>query len=556
LTLNANATLRIIPLGGLGEIGMNCMALEVEGEILVIDCGVTFPRSDLGIDTYRPDLSWLEERQGSIRGLVLTHGHEDHIGAVPAFLERFDVPVWGPPYALELVKLRLEEYGFRADSYDLRPSVPRRRFEAGRFEVEPIRVTHSIVDATALVVRSPAGTLVHTGDFKMDGSPDPEELTDEERFREVGDEGVRLLLSDSTNVDSPGTSGNELATVERLRELVDSAPARVVVGLFASNVLRLRTLGELAAASGRKLILLGRSVVTHARIGRDLGKLSWTSDLVIPLEQLPTTPRDRQLILATGTQGERLAALARLANRTHPNLQLAEGDRVIFSSRVIPGNEPTVNQMANGFLRQGIQVCTATTYPGIHVSGHAYRDEQARMIDLVRPRSFLPIHGTLLHLHRHAELARSQGVAEVTVLENGEVGELGPHAPLERAGDRARSGRVATWMGEDIPERVLQDRELLARVGVAFVTVLADAQGRPVGPVSVTSRGVLDERRDGDLLREAARETHRLLREHTYPRERPSDEEIADLARLTARRHIESSTGRRPVVLAQIVRVR
>jgi ribonuclease J len=556
LTLNSNATQRIIPLGGLGEIGMNCMALEVDGEILVIDCGVTFPQSDIGIDTYRPDLSWLEERQDSIRGLVLTHGHEDHIGAVPAFLKRFDVPVWGPPYALELVKRRLEEHGFRAGSHDLRPSVPRRRFEVGRFEVEPIRVTHSIVDATALVVRSPAGVLVHTGDFKMDGSPDPDELTDEERFREVGDEGVRVLLSDSTNVDSPGTSGNELAALERLRKLIDSAPARVVVGLFASNVLRLRTLGELAAASGRKLILLGRSVVTHSRIGRDLGKLNWTSDLVLPPEQISTTPRARQLILSTGTQGERFAALWRLSTRTHPTLQLTEGDRVIFSSRVIPGNEPTVNLMANGFLRQGIQVCDATTHPGIHISGHAYRDEQARMIDLVRPRSFLPIHGTLHHLHRHAELARAQGVAEVTVLENGEVGELSPNAPLERARDQARSGRVATRMGEDIPERVLQDRELLARVGVALVTVLADVQGRLVGPVSITPRGVLDEHRDGDMLREAARETHRILREHAYPCERPSDEEIAELAYLTARRRIEFNTGRSPVALAQIVRVR
>ncbi|MDW8249597.1 MAG: ribonuclease J [Myxococcales bacterium] len=554
--MNANAILRIIPLGGLGEIGMNCMALEVDGEILVIDCGVTFPRSDIGIDTYRPDLSWLEERQSSLRGLVLTHGHEDHIGAVPAFLERFDVPVWGPPYALELVKLRLEEYGFHAGSYDLRPSLPRRRFEAGRFEVEPIRVTHSIVDATALVVRTPAGTVVHTGDFKMDGAPDPEELTDEERFREVGDEGVRLLLSDSTNIDSPGTSGNEQAAVARLRELIDSAPARVVVGLFASNVLRLRTLGEIAASSGRKLILLGRSVVTHSRIGRDLGKLPWSSDLVLPPEQIPHTPRARQLILATGTQGERLAALWKLSSRTHPTVQLAEGDRVIFSSRVIPGNEPTVTQMANGFLRQGIQVCTATNYPGIHISGHAYRDEQARMIDLVRPRGFLPIHGTLLHLHRHAELARSRGVPEVTVLENGQVGELTHHTPFSRTEDHAHTGRIATWMGEDIPERVLQDRELLARVGIAFITVLADTRGRPVGPVSVTSRGVFDERRDGDLLREAARETLRTLREHAYPHERPTDEEIADLARLTTRRYLESSTGRRPVVLAQVIRVR
>lgn len=535
---------------------MNCMALEVDGEILIIDCGVTFPRNDLGIDTYRPDMSWLEERHESIRGLVLTHGHEDHIGAVPAFLDRFDVPVWGPQYALELVKLRLDEFGFRQGSYDLRAAQPRGRFAVGRFEVEPIRVTHSIIDATALVVRSSAGTVVHTGDFKMDGSPDEGELTDEERFREVGDEGVRLLLSDSTNVDSPGSSGNETAAVAPLRELIQSAPARVVVGLFASNALRLKTLGELAVASGRKLVLLGRSVQTHARIGRELGKLSWPSDLVLTPEQLAGTPRERQLVLATGTQGERLAALWKLSSRGNPSMLLEEGDRVILSSRVIPGNEPSVNLMINGFLRHGIQVCTALTHPGVHVSGHAYRDEQARMIDLVRPRGFVPVHGTLMHLHRHAELARTQGVPEVVVIENGEIAAMSDNSPLARVSDRARAGRVATWMGEDIPERVLQDRELLARVGIALVTILADPKGRPAGPISIASRGVLDERRDGDLLREAARETHRTLRDHTYPRERPSDEEIAELARTTARRKLEAATGRRPVVLTQIVRVR
>lgn len=532
------------------------MALEVDGEILVIDCGVTFPRSDLGIDTYRPDLGWLEERHESIRGLILTHGHEDHIGAVPVFLDRFDVPVWGPQYALELVKLRLEEFGFRQGSYDLRAAQPRQRLTAGNFEVEPVRVTHSIADATALIIRTKAGTVVHTGDFKLDSTPLDGDITDEERFREAGDEGVRLLLSDSTNVDSPGSSGSEAVAVENLRELIHSAPARVVVGLFASNLLRLRAIGEMAAAAGRKVILLGRSVQTHTKIGHDLGKLPWPSDLVLTPEQIPNTPRQRQLLIATGTQGERLAALWKLATRTHPTLLLEEGDRVIFSSRVIPGNEPTVVQMTNGFLRQGIQVCTATTHPGIHVSGHAYRDEQARMIDWVRPRSFLPIHGTLMHLHRHAELARTQGVSEVTVLENGDIGELSNEAALERVRDKATAGRVATWGGEDIPERVLQDRELLARVGIALITVLVDARGRPAGSVAIASRGVLDERRDGDLLRDAARETHRVLREHAYPRERPTDEEIAELARLTARRKLEASTGRRPVVLTQIVRVR
>jgi len=545
-----------VPLGGLGEIGMNCMALEADGEILVIDCGVTFPRSEIGIDTYRPDLSWLEERHEAVKGLVVTHGHEDHIGAVPSFIDRFEVPVWGPAYALDLVKLRLSEQGFREGSYDLRAAKPRGRFSVGNFEVEPVRVTHSIADATALIIRTKAGTVVHTGDFKLDSEPLDGELTDEERFKEVGDEGVRLLLSDSTNVDSPGWSGSESVAAHELKRLVDGAPGRVIVGMFASNVLRLRSLGEVAMATGRRLVLLGRSVQTHVRISRERGLLKWPSDLVVPNEQLPSLPRSQLLMVATGTQGERLAALWKLASRTHPHVALEEGDRVVFSSRVIPGNEPTVSQMINGFLRHGIEVRTSATDPGVHVSGHAYRDEQAHMIDLVKPQSFLPIHGTLMHLHRHAELARGMGVAEVAILENGELGELGDGTPLQRARGRAPAGKVATWGGDDIPERVLQDREVLARAGIALITVLADPRGKPTGPVSLATRGVLDERLDGALLREAAREAHRLLSEHRYVRERPADEEVAEVARSAVRRKFEAATGKRPMVLAQVVRVR
>ena len=529
------------------------MALEADGEILVVDCGVTFPRVDLGIDTYRPDMSWLEERADAVKGLVLTHGHEDHIGAVPAFLDRFEVPVWGPEYALELAKLRLDEQGFRPNSYEMRIARPRGRFKVGRFEVEPVRVTHSIADATALVIRTPAGTVLHTGDFKLDSEPVLAEKTDEERLR---DEGVRLLLSDSTNIDSVGWSGSEKNASAVLRNLIETAPGRVIVGLFASNVARLQTVGEIAASLGRKVVLLGRSVLTHARLGQQLGHLKWPSDLLLPLEALASTPRQKIVGIATGTQGERLAALAKLASRTHPHMQLDEGDRVVFSSRVIPGNEPVLSQMMNGFLRHGVQVCTATTAPGVHVSGHAYRDEQSKMIDLARPQSFVPIHGTLMHLHRHAELARERGIAEVTVLENGEVGELGDDRPLGRARGWVTAGKVATWGGDDIPERVLQDRELLARVGIALVTAVVDSRGRPVGPVALATRGVLDERLDADVLRETAREAQRALQDHPYHHHRPGDDEVAEVVRSSVRRKIESSIGRRPMVLAQVVRAK
>lgn len=535
---------------------MNCLAIEVGGEILVVDCGVTFPRSELGIDTYRPDLSFLEERRDAVRGLVLTHGHEDHIGAVHAFVDRFDVPVWGPPYALDLVRLRLNEHGFRPGTYDLRPARPRGRFAVGKFEVEPVSVTHSIVDSLALVIRSSAGTAVHTGDFKLDPTPLTGNATDEERLREVGDEGVRLLLSDSTNVDSVGHTSSEAEAAHVLRGLIEGHSGRVIVGMFASNVARLNAIGEIAAAVGRKVILLGRSVQTHSKLGRDHGYIRWMTDLVVPPEEASRLPRQKQLVIVTGTQGERVAVLWRLATRTHPHLSLDEGDRVIFSSRVIPGNEPAVVQITNGFLRHGVEVCSATTSPGVHVSGHAYQDEQARMIDLLQPRGFLPIHGTLMHLHRHASLARAQGVGEVAVLENGEVGELSEVDPFQKLTERAQVGKVATWSGEDIPERVLLDREALARAGVVFVTVLAGQRGQPAGPVALSTRGVIDELLEGEVLREAAREAHRVLSERTYPRERPSDEEIAEVARTSVRRKLEVSLGKRPMVVAQVIRVR
>ncbi|HEU4533047.1 MAG TPA: ribonuclease J [Polyangiaceae bacterium] len=545
---------RIVPLGGLGEIGMNCMAVEAGDDIVVVDCGVTFPKTDLGIDTYYPDFSWLEARRDRVRAVLITHGHEDHIGALPYFLERFEVPVYGPAYALELARLRLDERGFGRNDVDLVVTKPRGRFRAGGFEIEPVRVTHSIADATALVLRTPAGTLVHTGDFKLDPSPSDGEVTDEARFRELGDEGVRLLLSDSTNVDSHGASASESVAARVLLGLVEGYPNRVIVGLFGSNVHRLHALGEVAMATGRKLVLLGRSVQTHVRAAMEQGRLNWPVDLVAAPEQAAALPRRKVLALATGTQSERLAALARLAARAHPLMTIDEGDRVVLSSRIIPGNEPAVMTMVGDLLRLGADVRTASTDPGVHVSGHAYRDEQSRMIDWVRPRGFLPVHGTLHHLHRHARLAAERGVSEVVVIENGEVAELGAESAFGRVSERAPAGKIPTWNGEDIPAQVLADREAMARAGVAFVTVVVNGAGRPVAPATVSTRGVLDEHADAAVLRDAAREVTKALSERPWPRARPTDEEIADLARLVTRKRLEQRVGKRPVTVANVVR--
>ncbi|MCC6648659.1 MAG: ribonuclease J [Polyangiaceae bacterium] len=548
--------MRVVPLGGLGEIGMNCLALEVGDDILVVDCGVSFPRSDLGVDTYHPDLRWLEARRSRVRGLVLTHGHEDHIGAVPYFAGRFDVPVWGPRYALELVRRRLEEHDFRKGEVDLRESSPRRRFEVGGFEVEPVRVAHSIADATALAIRTRAGTVVHTGDFKLDDDADADERTDEARLAELGDEGVRLLLSDSTNIDSHGRSASERTAASALRTAVEGAKGRVVVGLFSSNLARLRALGEIARATGRRLGLFGRSVATHARIARELGLLDWPSDLVASEDDVGRLPRAAVLALAGGTQAEAPAALSRLARREHPRLSLDAGDRVILSARVIPGHEPAVAEMLGGFLRQGVEVRDHRSDPGVHVSGHAQRDEQARMIELVRPRGFVPVHGTVPHLYGHAALARDLGVEEVLVLENGEIGALDDEVALDKSTDRAQAGKVATWMGDEVAPGVLLDRQGIARSGVVFVTVTVDSQGRPLARPTLSTRGVIDEAEEPELLAEVAQEIEQRVATAGRGRGRATDDDVIEAARTAARRAFDHAVGRRPITSVHVVRAR
>jgi ribonuclease J len=324
--------------------------------------------------------------------------------------------------------------------------------------------------------------------------------------------------------------------------------------MFASNVQRMGAIANLARKHKRKLVLLGRSMQTHSRVARDQKRLDWPSDLVVSLDEARSMKRRDVLVLATGTQGEKMAALWRLSTREHPAFMLDAGDKVIFSCRVIPGNDPTVVTMTNGFLRQGIQVHTPITNPGVHVSGHAYRDEQRRMIDLVRPTGFVPVHGTLHHLHRHAELAREQGVTDTLVLENGEIGEVAPTA-MKKAKDTAKHAKIPTWNGEEIPLSVLSDRETIARAGIAFVTVLVDGQGRPVGPTTVTTRGVIDEKADAEVLRSAARAAHEALT--ARPGRGPArDDELAEIARLAARKQLELAVGKKPLVLTNVVRVK
>lgn len=544
--------IRIVPLGGLGEIGMNCLAIEQADGILVVDCGITFPRSDVGIDTIHPLFTYLEEHREKISGVFLTHGHEDHVGGLPFLLRRIDTQVFGPPHALAVAEHRIAEYASSVARRFVRAE-PRALYRVGPFEVEPIRVSHSIVEATALAIRTSAGLVVHTGDFKFDPTPPDGEPTDEARLADLGRQGVRLLLSDSTNIDARSDPGSEAGVGEALDRLIRQARERVVVALFASNVQRLRLLGEIAKKRRRKIALFGRSLQLHVEAALAIGRLGWPSDLVVPSDEAASMPRDRLLVLAGGTQAEPGSALSRMAAGTHPLLTIDEGDTVIFSSRIIPGNDPPVFDLMASLLRRGAVVKNWITDPDVHVSGHAHRSEQRKMIDLLSPHGFIPVHGTLHHLTRHAELARAAGVPEVLVIENGQTALVDEHAVS--LGESVAVGRVATCGGREIASSVLKEREALGRGGVAHVTIIVDRGGRLLEPPIVVARGVHDETSAPAALRAAARRVAESIEGRPWGGvAEPSDEVLGEIAKSAVRRALEDYGGRRPAALATVVR--
>jgi ribonuclease J len=499
-------TVRLVPLGGLGQIGMNCLAIEQADGIVVVDCGIGFPEDSLGIDVLHPDFSWLLERADRVRGVFLTHGHEDHVGALPYLLDELEVPIWGPPHALAVARRRLLEHDYAPEDLDLRVAEVGRAHAVGTFEIEPVRVTHSIIEASALRIVTAGGTLLHTGDFNLDPDPPDGEPTDEARLSRIGDDGVALMLSDSTNSEIPERFGSERHVGETVEALVREAAGAVVVAMFASNVQRLITFGALAATLGRKILVLGRSLESQVQIATELRHLHWPSDLMIDPERAKSLPRERLLVLAGGTQAEPNSAMRRLSLGQHPAFELRRGDTVILSSRAIPGNERSVSEMQNDLLRHGVALKNRVTDPGVHTSGHAAQSEQLRMLELVRPRCFLPVHGTLAHLMRHARLAEELGVSAVRVVENGtpvlcDGGSLATEA-------RVQQGRIAVALGgEPLDEATLKERAELARSGIVVVSLTLDRDRQSAAPPRVVSRGVpaLTTAALRSLEREAAR---------------------------------------------------
>lgn len=540
---------RLVPLGGLGEIGMNCMALEHRDGIVVIDCGIGFPHDDVGVQLEHPDFTWLLERRDRVRGVFITHGHEDHIGAVPHLLRALDrdLPVYAPPHALRLLETRFDEHELEGDL--LQEVTARDRYPVGPFEIEPIGVSHSIIDATGLAIRSPAGLIVHTGDFDMDPGQPAGTPIDEERFRQLGAEGVRLLLSDSTNVDTERRSGSEDAVAEALEAIVKASSRRVVIALFASNIHRMKVLGEIARRSGRRICLLGRSLVKQHEAAVSLGRVEWPSDLVVSPEMAASMNPGKLLILAGGTQAEQGSAMRRLASSAHQHIQLERGDTVVFSSRIIPGNDRPVFEMMNDLLRLGVRLHTRFSDPTVHTSGHAGRSEQSRMLDWVRPQSFVPVHGTLHHLLRHAELAREVGVPDTLVVENGSPVVVGAEGKLVRD-EPVTSGRVRVlWGGQPLDDETRRRRLDMARNGIALVTVQVNEKRRLVAPPTVTTRGVPrvdDDRIALSRLRVAVAEAMERSRDYRM-------QGLEEPIRRAVRRELFELTGTRPAIEVHVL---
>src|SRR5450755_4173410 len=500
--------LQIIPLGGCGEFGMNMTAIRYADEIIVVDCGMMFPEDELlGVDLVMPDLTFLKENQSQIKALILTHGHEDHIGAVPYFLTEIQVPVYGTAFTLALVERRMEEYELEEEP-KLNIIKPKQILEIGPFKVEFIHVTHSIVSAVALAITTPLGVIIHTGDFKVDPTPTDNELFDLHTLAEYGKRGVLLLLSDSTNVDRPGYTESERAVGPRLEDLFVRSPRRLVISCFSSSIHRLQQILDLAHEYGRKVAFLGRSMNNTTEIAHDLGLLTIPNGILLRPQDIMQTAPSKLVAIASGTQGEPMSALSRVAVDNHKSLSLEPGDTVAMSSRIIPGNEKAIYRMMNHISKRGADVIYGPMNPPIHVSGHGSAEELRLILNLVRPKYFVPVHDEYRQLARHAQLSQHlshSGLKETFILESGNTLEIDDHGA--RKGEDIQVGRVCIDSGtldEVVEEFVIRDRRHLSEDGFVLPIIAINKHtGRSEGLPEIVSRGFMSLEDGAPLMLEA-----------------------------------------------------
>ncbi|HET9855126.1 MAG TPA: ribonuclease J [Methylomirabilota bacterium] len=547
---------RLIPLGGLGEIGLNMMLIECGPDILAVDCGLLFPDDEMpGVDFAIPDFAFLRERRDAFRGVVLTHGHEDHIGALSYLLREFPVPVYGTPLTLAVAKHRLAEQGV-LDQADLRTYAPGDRLVIGGFTVEPIRVTHSIADGIGLAIETPLGTVVHTGDFKLDPHPVDHQQPDYSRFAALGERGVLVLCSDSTNVGRPGHTGSETLVGQALAGRFAEAPGRIILATFASHIHRIQQVLDLAAQCHRRVALLGKSMMTNVAVAQELGYLTVPDGLILPLEELAELPAQRQVIVSTGSQGEPHSALSLIAAGDHKYVHAGPGDLVIFSSRVIPGNERVIGRVINALLRRGAEVLWEDV-AFVHVSGHASREDLKQMLAMTRPRYFVPVHGEFRHLLQHARLAEGVGIPKdrIFLIEDGLGLEVTASGTRVLGGYAAGPVLVDGKGVGDVGSVVLRDRQLLAEAGMLVIALTIDrTTGLIVAGPEIVSRGFV-YMKEADALMD---EVKTAVRDALAGRQEPEvfDRELVGaMVRSAARRFINQRFQRKPVVLPVVLEV-
>ncbi len=545
--------LHFLPLGGAGEIGMNLNLYEYDGRWLMCDLGVTFAGDELpGIDLVMPDVSYIAKRKEELVGLVITHAHEDHLGAVPYLWPRLRCPVYATPFAAALLRRKVEEGSEGIEDMVITEVPLSGMIDLDPFQVELVTLTHSIPEPNALVVRTPYGSIMHTGDWKLDPDPLISEPTDEAALKKVGDHGVLAMICDSTNVFSPGTSGSESDVRRSLTELIGEHSGKVVVTTFASNLARLLTIHEAAAANGRTCVGAGRSIWRILDCARDTGYLP-RGVRFLNDRDARDLPDDKVLYMMTGCQGEENAALSRVANGNHPSIELGRGDTVIFSSKIIPGNEKNIFDLINRLTRLNVEVITEKDR-FVHVSGHPNRDELARMYQLIRPEIAIPVHGELRHMREHAALAHALQIPQTLTIENGAMVRLAPGKA--EVVDHVEHGRVA-WNGRGaipVDGAVIKERRRLMFNGAAFVTLVLDCRGELVADPVVSAYGLLENCEDQDVVDDLIDDVIDVVEGLPDPR-RNDDDAIMESVRTAVRRTLRNEFNRRPVVEVQLVRV-
>lgn len=552
----ADAKLKIIPLGGLGEFGMNCLAIRWQDDIIVIDAGLMFPESELlGVDIVVPDITYLVDNKELVRGIILTHGHEDHIGGLPWILSELNVPVYGTEFTLAYVEGKLEEHKLLDDT-ELIEIEPGAKFSLGPFTIEPIRVTHSLVDCVALAIDTPVGVIVHTGDFKIDLSPPDGKAFDLHKFAEYGERGVLALLQDSTNVDRPGYTPSEWAVKPRLDELFSRTKKKLFFSCFSSSIYRISIAIDLAFQHGRKVAIVGRSMVESSEIAQDLGYLNLPPGVLIHPGQIADHAPEEVMILISGTQGEPMSALSRAAVDNHKHARIQAGDTVVLSSRVIPGNEKSIYRVIDHLYRRDANVIFDDGASGlIHVSGHASQEEQRLMINLLKPKYFIPVHGDYRHLKKHAELAQKIGAVELAiVIENGDILEM-DRDNIKKNG-AVPAGRVCIDSGSTVDvveDLVIRDRRHLSEDGFVLpIITINKLSGIVERQPEVVTRGFVGA--DPELI-EAARQVVTQTLENSSAEEKADYGVIKEKIRIDLKRYIQKNTSRRPLIMPVILEI-